>query len=248
MSSYHKWENLYRLKCWKLLVLLTLSGLCSFPYTTDITLKSSFFQSKFCFLQIFFTRTVSSLLFLFSPKLKLYFSPLISLWLQYIALRKLIRKGHLCDLQNWILRIHQGFPGGSNSKEFACNAGDPWIDPWVGKIPWKGEWLPTPVFLPGEFPWTEEASGLQAVVSQRIGHDWATHSLSVGVRQVDADRAHGWQGLLWQVPLRIQPRKLGDDSAKVGNGEAIGECPTSDRGRSRGQSNLYSVVRVTLTL
>ena len=23
--------------------------------------------------------------------------------------------------------------------------------PWVGKIPWRGEWLPTPVFLPGEF-------------------------------------------------------------------------------------------------
>ena len=20
---------------------------------------------------------------------------------------------------------------------------------WVGKIPWRGEWLPTPVFLPG---------------------------------------------------------------------------------------------------
>ena len=23
--------------------------------------------------------------------------------------------------------------------------------PWVGKIPWKREWQPTPVFLPGEF-------------------------------------------------------------------------------------------------
>ena len=23
--------------------------------------------------------------------------------------------------------------------------------PWVGKIPWRGEGLPTPVFLPGEF-------------------------------------------------------------------------------------------------
>ena len=25
-----------------------------------------------------------------------------------------------------------------------------WINPWVGKIPWR-EWLPTPVFFPGEF-------------------------------------------------------------------------------------------------
>ena len=24
------------------------------------------------------------------------------------------------------------------------------FDPWVRKIPWKKEWLPTPVFLPGE--------------------------------------------------------------------------------------------------
>ena len=27
----------------------------------------------------------------------------------------------------------------------------PRFDPWVGKVPWRREWLPTPVFLPGEF-------------------------------------------------------------------------------------------------
>ena len=27
----------------------------------------------------------------------------------------------------------------------------PVFDPWVGKISWRGEWLYTPVFLPGEF-------------------------------------------------------------------------------------------------
>jgi len=27
----------------------------------------------------------------------------------------------------------------------------PSFDPWVKKIPWRREWLPTPVFLPGEF-------------------------------------------------------------------------------------------------
>ena len=25
------------------------------------------------------------------------------------------------------------------------------FDPWVGKLPWRRKWLPTPVFLPGEF-------------------------------------------------------------------------------------------------
>ena len=41
------------------------------------------------------------------------------------------------------------FPGGSEGKESACNAGDP--GSWVGTIPWRKKWLPTPVFLPGEF-------------------------------------------------------------------------------------------------
>ena len=25
-----------------------------------------------------------------------------------------------------------------------------WVEPWLRKIPWRREWLPTPVFLPGE--------------------------------------------------------------------------------------------------
>ena len=29
--------------------------------------------------------------------------------------------------------------------------GRPGFNLWVGKIPWRKEWLPTPVFLPGEF-------------------------------------------------------------------------------------------------
>ena len=30
------------------------------------------------------------------------------------------------------------------------NAGDTGFDPWVGKIPWRRKWHPTPGFLPGE--------------------------------------------------------------------------------------------------
>ena len=37
-------------------------------------------------------------------------------------------------------------PGGSDGKESACNAGD-----LVREIPWRREWQPTPVFLPGGF-------------------------------------------------------------------------------------------------
>ena len=44
------------------------------------------------------------------------------------------------------------------------------FDPWLGKIPWRRAWQPTPVFLPGEIPRTEEPGGLQSMGSQRVGH------------------------------------------------------------------------------
>ena len=44
-----------------------------------------------------------------------------------------------------------GFPGGSDGEESAWNAGDLGLIPELGKIPWRREWLPTPVFWPGEF-------------------------------------------------------------------------------------------------
>ena len=43
------------------------------------------------------------------------------------------------------------FPIDSDGEGSACSAGRPGFDPSVGKIPWKREWHPTPLFLPGEF-------------------------------------------------------------------------------------------------
>ena len=47
----------------------------------------------------------------------------------------------------------------------------PRFNPWVGKIPWRRKWQPTPIILPGESPWTEEPGGLQFMGSQRFGHN-----------------------------------------------------------------------------
>ena len=41
--------------------------------------------------------------------------------------------------------VGAGFPGGLVGKESACNVGD------LGLVPWRRAWLPTPIFLPGEF-------------------------------------------------------------------------------------------------
>ena len=47
------------------------------------------------------------------------------------------------------------------------------FNPWVGKIPWRTAWQPTPVFLPGESPRTEEPVGLQSIGSQRVRQNWS---------------------------------------------------------------------------
>ena len=46
-----------------------------------------------------------------------------------------------------------------------------WVRSLGRKIPWRKAWQPTPVFLPGESPWTEEPGGLQSMGLQRVGHD-----------------------------------------------------------------------------
>ena len=55
--------------------------------------------------------------------------------------------------------------GSSAGKESACNAEDlgsiPGFNPWLGNIPWRREWLPTPVFWHGEFsPWDLQESDI----------------------------------------------------------------------------------------
>ena len=45
----------------------------------------------------------------------------------------------------------RGFPVGSDGIGSACNAGEAVFDTWIGKIPQRREWLPIPVYLPGEF-------------------------------------------------------------------------------------------------
>ena len=49
-----------------------------------------------------------------------------------------------------------------------------WIQSLVGKIPWRRAWQHTPVFLPGESPWTEEPGRLQSIGSQSVRCEWAT--------------------------------------------------------------------------
>ena len=55
-------------------------------------------------------------------------------------------------------------------KEPACQCRRHELDPWVGKIPWRRAWQPTPKFLPGESH-GQRTGRLQSIVSQRVRHN-----------------------------------------------------------------------------
>ena len=84
------------------------------------------------------------------------------------------------------MRYYLYFPGNSDGTESAWNAGDLGLilgsDPWVGKIFWRREWQPTPVFLPGEFHGQRSLTGYSPQ-GCRVGHSslvlvWATNTNS----------------------------------------------------------------------
>ena len=62
--------------------------------------------------------------------------------------------------------VHMGFPGSAKGKKSTCQCRRckrHGFNPWVGKTPWGSLWQPTPVFLSGEDPWTEEPGELQSI-------------------------------------------------------------------------------------
>ena len=96
-----------------------------------------------------------------------------------------------------------GFPGGSEVKKTPANALDAGLIPGSGRAPGCPlqycclAWLPTPVLLPGESPWTEEPGGLQSTGSQRVGHYWATKQ-----QQQSAEIRTWCRGWAWRAHKR----------------------------------------------
>ena len=71
------------------------------------------------------------------------------------------------------------FSCGSDGKESTCNVWDPpRFSPWVGKIPWRRKWLPTPVFLPREFQGQKSLAGCSPWGHKELGMTEQFHFLS----------------------------------------------------------------------
>ena len=62
------------------------------------------------------------------------------------------------------------FPGGSDGKESACNAGDPGLIPGLGRSPGEGMATHSST-LAWRTPWTEKPGGLQFTGSLTVGHN-----------------------------------------------------------------------------
>ena len=90
----------------------------------------------------------------------------------------------------------KGFPGGSEVKASACNAGD------LGSIPGSGRSLEKEMathssILAWRIPWTEEPGGLQSTGSQRVRHNWVTSLSLVTTVYIDGT----WKCTAsWEIP------------------------------------------------
>ena len=74
--------------------------------------------------------------------------------------------------------FNQGFPGGVNGQEPSCPCRrhkSCRFSPRLGKISWRSKWLPTPVFLPGEFH-AQRSPADYSPRNCRVRHDWATNT------------------------------------------------------------------------
>ena len=82
---------------------------------------------------------------------------------------------------------------------------EPGFNPWVRKIPWRREWQPTPVFLPGEFHGQRRLRGLQSIGSEKESDVIERLTLSLGwgrqgiwTQGWSCAQLHWW-GMRWTV-------------------------------------------------
>ena len=80
---------------------------------------------------------------------------------------------------------------------------------WVRSLGWQDPleeaWQPTPVFLPGESPWTEEPGELQSMGSQRVLIERLSTAppslVAQSVNNLSAVQEAQFRSLNWEDPL-----------------------------------------------
>ena len=62
----------------------------------------------------------------------------------------------------------RGLPLWLRQLRICLQCGQPGFDPWIRKIPWRREWQPTPVLLPGEFHGKRSLAGYSPWVCKEL--------------------------------------------------------------------------------
>ena len=119
-----------------------------------------------------------------------------------------------------------GFPGHSDDKESAGNAGSNLgLIPHLERSSGRRNGIPSRI-LAWRIPWTEEPGRLQSTGSQRVGHDLATKQQSVDVKI---------GGVLWII--QVSPASSQKWKRAAGVSYTAGfedeEPPTQEAGTSR---------------
>ena len=112
------------------------------------------------------------------------------------------------DFSHEIKRPLVGFPGGSEVKASAWNAGD------LGREdPLEKDMATHSSTLAWRIPWREEPGRLQSMGSQRVGHDWVT-SLSFFLSFCPLEESYDWLSILKSKDITL-PKKFYSVKATV---------------------------------
>ena len=97
-------------------------------------------------------------------------------------------------------------------KESACQCRRCGLDPWVGKVPWRRKWQPTPVFFSGE------SHGQRSLVGYRAGGSQITKELDMTYQLNNNNKSirETPSGIPWPFP-RVRT-EWGDVSCEPGRG------------------------------
>ena len=131
-----------------------------------------FFFPPISFSPLFFAHTILSHFLSPSFSSSFFFFLLIFDWYQEKA-GKMVSE---FSGSNSILLLFNYFwlPWWFSSKESACQCRRLRFDPCAGKIPWRREWLPTLVFLPGKSHGQRSLAGYSPWGRKRVGHNLVT--------------------------------------------------------------------------
>ena len=127
------------------------------------------------------------------------------------------------------------FPGGSDGKESACLCRRPGFNPWVGKIPWRRAWQPTPGFLPGEShgqrspvvysPWG--CKDLDMTEATSHAYTYVSTCVYIAIREGDGtplqysclenprDRGAWWAAVYGVAQSRTRLKRLSNSSSSI---------------------------------